>query len=282
MNWSLADFEFGATILGKGLFGTVYHGRFKRKRSNSQEQNVAIKVMDRISMMKRQEYIDMVMNERRNLTSLGSSRHVVKLYLSFVDTHNLIMVMELCSCDLAALVKCGNSDTHNRTHDPLYLDFASVQVLTAQLVMALEEIHSQSLIHCDLKPENVLLTNSGLLKLTDFATARFITSFNSIDTEKNHAVNPSTHFMGTADYLPPEILLGGSNQNPDVAQDLWLWAESGRTSALTLNVIAFSLVVSLMTMTNATSIEVTLLSVLYNTVEISHSRQHNLVLISNY
>jgi serine/threonine protein kinase len=72
--------------------------------------------------------------------------------------------------------------------------------------------------------------------------------------------------MGTADYLPPEILLGGSNQNPNVAQDLWLWAESGRTSALTLNVIAFSLVVSLMTMTNATSIEVTLLSVLYNTV----------------
>ena len=233
-SWSIADFEIRETVLGKGLLGTVYHGRFKRKRTTmvngELERDVAIKVMDRTTIMKKQEFIDMVMNERRILSSFSSSsrQHVIKLYLSFIDIQNLFMVMELCSCDLAQLVKCRGSnsdysvvDCKTRDEVPVFLDFTSVQYLSAQLVMALEEIHSKNCIHCDLKPENILIKNNGWLKLTDFATARIIPSCPAGSGEKSKNTKCHYLFIGTADYLAPEVLLDDGNETPSVYQDLW-------------------------------------------------------------
>src|SRR5689334_467663 len=51
----------------------------------------------------------------------------------------------------------------------------SCRVVLAEIVCGLEHIHSQNVVYNDLKPENVLIHESGHIKLTDFGAARFLT-----------------------------------------------------------------------------------------------------------
>lgn len=46
---------------------------------------------------------------------------------------------------------------------------------TAEIVLALEYLHSQSVVYRDLKPENLLLDRDGHLKITDFGFAKKLT-----------------------------------------------------------------------------------------------------------
>lgn len=68
---------------------------------------------------------------------------------------------------------------------------------SAELVQALEYLHSRGIIHRDLKPENVLLDEKMHLKLTDFGTAKII------GNEERARANS---FVGTAEYVSPELL----------------------------------------------------------------------------
>jgi serine/threonine protein kinase len=72
------------------------------------------------------------------------------------------------------------------------------KLYTAELVLALEYLHSKGIIFRDLKPENILLGSDGHIKITDFGLSKMI---NSSD-EKTHTI------CGTPEYLAPEILLG--------------------------------------------------------------------------
>jgi serine/threonine protein kinase len=86
-----------------------------------------------------------------------------------------------------------------------------------QLVAALEFIHSRAVIHADLKPENVLLTTTGKLKLADFGAAIELQS--SADKQSAALSKEQMRFIGTADYASPEVIRGALL--PSVAIDLW-------------------------------------------------------------
>jgi 3-phosphoinositide dependent protein kinase-1 len=68
---------------------------------------------------------------------------------------------------------------------------------TAQIVDAIEYMHSKDVIHRDLKPENVLLDSEFRIKLTDFGTGKIV--------EPGSIEKPKT-FVGTAQYVSPELL----------------------------------------------------------------------------
>ena len=76
----------------------------------------------------------------------------------------------------------------------------------AEIVVALECLHSNGVIYRDLKPENVILDHMGHIKLTDFGLSKLgITGDNLSYT-----------FCGTPEYLAPEIVKGvGHNQAVD-------------------------------------------------------------------
>jgi 3-phosphoinositide dependent protein kinase-1 len=86
--------------------------------------------------------------------------------------------------------------------------FSMTQFYVAELVEALEYIHSKHIVHRDLKPDNLLLSAEGHLKVTDFGTAK----------DDEDPESQKTAFCGTVSYLSPEVL----NDKPATkASDLW-------------------------------------------------------------
>lgn len=78
-----------------------------------------------------------------------------------------------------------------------------------QILCGIEYQHSNSIQHRDLKPENVLITNDGIVKITDFGQARI---------HKNYPRRYNTNII-TQYYRAPEILLGSTEYGYGV--DIW-------------------------------------------------------------
>lgn len=193
--WSLSDFELHTKPLSTSLYSQVYRGRYKYNCS----RHVAIKVWDKYQLSKPQNagYRNAVMQERRILSKLAHSKFVVSLHMSFMDEHNLYMVMDLFK---------GKHIGCNPTAAPYY---------AAEILSALEWLHFQhGIVHGDLKPSNILVYKNSI-KLIDFGAA-IITSKDTIAS--------SNAVMGTADYVAPEVLTGKSDSNHMsyiCARDLW-------------------------------------------------------------
>ncbi|EUB62735.1 Microtubule-associated serine/threonine-protein kinase 2 [Echinococcus granulosus] len=141
----------------------------------------------------------------RDILSFADNPFVVSLYCTFETKKSLCMVMEFVEGgDVAALLK--------NIGGPLPLDLA--QMYFAELVLALEYLHSYGIVHRDLKPDNLLITHEGHIKLTDFGLSRIglmnmATSFyeRSLDLEKDCKMFRDKQVFGTPEYIAPEVIL---------------------------------------------------------------------------
>ena len=81
-----------------------------------------------------------------------------------------------------------------------------IQGIIAEIVVGIGILHNYGLVYRQLKPENLLITNQGHIKLTDYGLSKvIIQSKQSIST-----------FVGTLQYMAPEALDGQFGQKADI------------------------------------------------------------------
>jgi serine/threonine protein kinase len=123
---------------------------------------------------------------------LTEKRHpyIVSLLHSFQDEVHLYLVMDFVGGgDLFALIEAN---------EKLPEDWA--RVYAAEIALALEHVHAQSIIFRDLKPENVMIGVDGHVKLADFGLAKKV--------EESAPINMRGSIVGTPEYMAPELLSG--------------------------------------------------------------------------
>ena len=183
---SAGDFAF-CGILGEGEFGRVMMGRSKRDG-----ELYAIKVLRKSFLLQQGgQTVNRAISEKEVLQELASSPHpyIVSLLHCFQDSTHLLLVMDFV----------GGGDLHQLLEQVGAFSEAWTQVYSAEVVLALEHLHGQSIIYRDLKPENLMVSMDGHLKLTDFGFAKHMP-----DIKEGWC----TSRVGTPEYMAPEVIKG--------------------------------------------------------------------------
>jgi serine/threonine protein kinase len=189
---STGDFWVG-DLISEGSFGRVVCCKHK-----ATSRVVAIKCFDKLSLQKQQSRLQSVLQEQRLLRKLREVSSVIDLYASFHDSQCVYLVLELAKggC-LQALLDENKA-------------LAAAPYYASQIISGLEQLHSRHIIHADLKPANVLLSENGTIRLADFGSALYYEDEDATVTHQGQG--------GTADYASPELL---RNERISHATDLW-------------------------------------------------------------
>ncbi|KAM6954651.1 serine/threonine-protein kinase D3-like isoform 2-T2 [Aplochiton taeniatus] len=183
---------FADEVLGSGQFGIVYGGKHRKSG-----RDVAIKIIDKMRFPTKQE------SQLRNEVAILQNLHhpgIVNLECMFETPERVFVVMEKLHGDMLETIL---SSEKGRLPERL------TKFLVTQILVALRHLHFKNIVHCDLKPENVLLASAEpfpQVKLCDFGFARII-------GEKSFRRS----VVGTPAYLAPEVLRSkGYNRSLDM------------------------------------------------------------------
>lgn len=171
-------------VIGSGSFGMVRMVTFK-----DTGEVFALKSMwrDQIKHLRAERN---VMDEKL-LLSIVQNPFVVQLYNTYKNSKKLYMLMEIVQ----------GGELYRRIHpingskDGISDDAA--KFYACGVVAALAHLHSRDIMYRDLKPENVLLDDTGYVKICDFGFAKIVAQ-----GERTYTL------CGTPEYLAPEIVLG--------------------------------------------------------------------------
>ncbi|WP_027499718.1 protein kinase domain-containing protein [Rhodococcus sp. UNC363MFTsu5.1] len=186
-----ADGFDNAREIGRGGFGVVY-----RCTQTSLDRTVAVKVLTNdFSEENRERFL----REQRAMGRLTGHPNIVNvLQVGVTDSGQPFIVMPYHSQ--------GSLDTRIRQHGPLPVE--EVLRLGVKLAGALEAAHGQGIVHRDVKPANILLTDYGEPALTDFGIAHISGGFETA----------TGLVTGSPAFTAPEVL-GGAASSP--ASDIY-------------------------------------------------------------
>lgn len=166
--------------MGEGTYGVVYKAKdkqtnefvaLKRIRLEVEDEGIPSTTLREISVLRQLKHPNIV-----ELNDVVQSEGRLYLVFEFVD-RDLKKYLEVCDGPMSPQL---------------------VKSYTHQMLSGLHFCHVRGVMHRDLKPQNVLVSRDGRLKLADFGLARSFVP----------PIRPFTHEVVTLWYRPPEILLG--------------------------------------------------------------------------
>ena len=172
--------------LGMGQFGSV-------SLVHNNKFIFAIKAILKHDANIKRKIAEYLISERRILLALDHP-FIGKMVKSFKNDFFVFFLIEYINgITMSSLMKI--------------LDFTVKETCfyIASILLAIEYLHREKIVHRDIKPNNAMITSKGYIKLIDFGTAKFITDFTNT-------------VIGTPHYLSPEILLG---QGYSFSCDYW-------------------------------------------------------------
>ena len=184
------DYKIGKKI-GTGAFSEVFEC-----------EHVVTKEMCAVKVINKNIFTNvekLQVNNEIAILKLVDHPNVIKLKEIYEDANNIYIVLELIV----------DGDFFNFIHNKSCFKDDELKNIMKQLLDAIAYLHEFGIVHCDIKPENILYnkTTSSVIKLTDFGLSRMILS--------NQTLNIS---CGTLQYVSPEIL---SSVGSGMESDMW-------------------------------------------------------------
>ena len=183
-----------AERLGKGGMGEVYRALDTRLK-----RTVALKRLSpglRSDPLYRRRFL-----EEAERASSFTDTHVAALHDVLEIQDEIMLVMEFVE----------GQTLRQRLREPMSLEqFLGIAIQCAD---ALAAAHGRGIVHCDIKPENIMLTPSGQVKILDFGVAKHLPR-----SDQSSTIDRSSTVGGTPAYMSPEVLL---EKAPDGRADIF-------------------------------------------------------------
>jgi hypothetical protein len=187
-----AELAKGATIgrlLGKGSFGSVFEAILPNGRV------VALKVIELGSISNSEAEMAALKNEI-TLLSRFKNKNIVRLEGCVEDKENNKM------CIYMEYVAGGTLNSFMKKFNKLSKDI--IRMWTVQILSGVAYLHENNVVHRDIKGDNILVGNDGVVKLADFGCSRSIDSLCS----KTHGCRS---MVGTPYWMAPEVIKDDSS-----------------------------------------------------------------------
>ncbi|KAJ7515863.1 hypothetical protein O6H91_22G032200 [Diphasiastrum complanatum] len=187
-----------ASSHGRGVFSHVVRARdLKAGRGDAEE--VAIKIIRNNETMFKAGQTELVILKKLAGADPENRRHCVRLLSSFEYRSHLCLVFESLHMNLREVLKKFGRN--------IGINLQAVRAYAKQLFIALKHLRNCGVLHCDIKPDNMLVNEAkNVLKLCDFGSAMFA------------GENEITPYLVSRFYRAPEIILGLPY---DHALDIW-------------------------------------------------------------
>ncbi|KAI9209332.1 kinase-like domain-containing protein [Polychytrium aggregatum] len=182
-------------MLGEGSFGCVYKAHFYGQSDKDSGSVVAIKQLD----LGRPSQRTIIEKEIETLKQLNHEA-VLKYFGCFPVANSIWILTEYCAAgsisDCIEITEC--------TFSP-----KQIAIVLASAIDGLAYLHSQHIVHRDVKSANILLTDAAQVKIADFGVAEKLTSS---DESK-------ISFVGSPHWMSPEVLTAGMSYS--TTADIW-------------------------------------------------------------
>ena len=163
--------------MGRGSFGKVNLALHKLSRKVVAVKSINVKLENDKNYEKVTREVDIM--------TLLRHKNVVKFFEQLnTESHHLIF-MEVCQ----------GGDLLNYVRKRKFLGEDLAKYLFRQIIMGIGYIHSKKVVHRDIKLENILIDNEGVVKIADFGISRKL---------EDGAVKIKNDYAGTLAYMAPE------------------------------------------------------------------------------
>ncbi|KAM0875361.1 hypothetical protein ACQ4PT_036849 [Festuca glaucescens] len=183
---------------GKGVFSTVVRAK-DLKAGKDDPEVVAIKIIRKNETMYKAGKQEVSILEKLASADREDRRHCVRFISSFMYRNHLCLVFESLNMNLREVLKKFGRN--------IGLKLTAVRAYSKQLFIALKHLKNCEVLHCDIKPDNMLVNDAkNVLKLCDFGNAMLA------------GMNEVTPYLVSRFYRAPEIILGLPYDHP---LDIW-------------------------------------------------------------